>query len=104
MKRGTPRKRVKLMSRFFTALPPEPPNETGERPKKTLKCVKVYQMVSKTFIASPPDPSNEAGDPSKESGKKVSKRPFSAPSARAKTPERPATEKSGRNRDAGAGV
>jgi hypothetical protein len=31
------------------------------------------------------------------------KRPFSAPPAGAKTPERPATEKSGQNRDAETG-
>lgn len=34
------------MSRFFTALPPEPLNETGERPKKIINGVKRCQSVS----------------------------------------------------------
>ena len=53
MKRGTPRKRVKLVSRFFTALPPEPPNETGERPKNLLNPVKSCQILPKIVIAPP---------------------------------------------------
>ena len=72
MKRGTPRKRVKLVTRFFIALAPEPLNETEDWPQKPAK---ICQNLPKIITASPLDPSNEAGDPSKKSVKKMAKLP-----------------------------